>query len=124
MSNQLMLSERWMIGGTTLDSQAKKLHTWHSILKVDEDKQSLFIQRVLMLHEIASKRGGKSSSNRLSLNDWNLECDRCCLLGYILMSMETEVDEKGDKLFDDALLLSLGRRAVEGTLNCNTETDS
>ncbi|CAL1147634.1 unnamed protein product [Cladocopium goreaui] len=103
-----------MLGGTTRNADAKNLHTWHSILKVNDRKQVIFIQRVLLLHEIASKKGGRASTNRLSVSEWQLECDRCCLLTHILDEMSRTVDDHGQRLFPDDLLASLATRVVEG----------
>ena len=121
VSNALLLDERWMLGGTTRNPDAKNLHAWHTILKVNEGKQIMFIQRVFMLHEIASKKGGRASTNRLSLSDWQLECDRCCLLTHILQEMSKTVDDDGTRLFPDDLLTSLAKRVVEGTLCYKSE---
>ena len=110
-----------MLGGTTRNADAKNLHTWHSILKVNDRKQVIFIQRVLLLHEIASKKGGRASTNRLSVSEWQLECDRCCLLTHILDEMSRTVDDHGQRLFPDDLLASLAMRVVEGTLCYKSE---
>ena len=106
-----------MLGGATRDPNAKNLHTWHNILKVDQGKQKLFMQRVLLLHEIASKKGGRASSVRLTVSEWNVECDRCCLVSHILEEMEKEVDSNGVRVFPDSLLIQLAERAIEGTLS-------
>lgn len=117
VNNVLLLNERWMLGGATTNPSAKNLHAWHPMLQVDKDKQLVFIQRVLLLHEIASKKGGRGI--RLSLNGWNLECDRCCLMLHILDAMSHETDELGNKLFEDDLLSKLVTRVIEGPLGAN-----
>ena len=94
----------------------KSCHLWNDILKVNADKQFLFIKRIMLLHEVASKRGGKSSSVRLSLADWNVECDRCCFIGYVLESMESALNQDGEPLFPPTVLQAVLQRAIEGIL--------
>ena len=79
-------------------------------------KQELFIHRVLFLHEVATRRAGKASSVRLSLQEWHAECDIMCLLGYVLSEMKRCVDGNGDRLFSNDVLDDICKRAVEGTL--------
>ena len=89
---------------------------WSGILTVDEMKQQLFIHRVLFLHAVATRRAGKASSVRLSLQEWQAECDKMCLLGYILSDMKRCVDGNGDRLFSEDVLDAVCKRAVEGIL--------
>ena len=84
---------------------------------MNSNKQVLFISRVLLLHEIATKRGGKSSAVRLSLGDWQSECDRCCFIGYVLECMEAARNDDGDLLFPGDIFTSMFQRAVEGFIS-------
>ena len=105
-----------MLGGISQDPAAKNLHNWHQVLKVDRKKQVLFMHRVLLLH-IASKKGGpgRASSNRLSLENWVLECDRACLVGHILQDLASACDPMGAAAVTEETIDSIALRAVEGT---------
>ena len=112
-----------MLNGATKNPDAKNLHVWHDILRVNEKKQVMFIARVMLLHEVSMKRGGRAAMHRLTLADWMLECDRMCLITHIFEMMEKEVsDETGLRVFDDDLLESLAKRSIEGTLGGNQTT--
>ena len=105
-----------MLNGCSKNSGVKSCHLWSDILKMNSDRQLLFIQRVLLLHEVASNRGAKSSNARLSLADWNAECDRCCVLGYILETMQAARNDEGNALFPEKLFAAVFQRTLEGTL--------
>ena len=74
------------------------------------------MSRILFMHERAIKRGGRACSPRLSLQDWNAECNRVALCGHIYDVMEAATDENGDALFTEAARVSVLNRAVEGCL--------
>lgn len=117
-TNQLLLDGRWMLNSTSRDPNAKAIHLWaENILKMTPNKQCLFINRVLLLHEVASKRGGKSSNSRLSLGDWYQECDRACILGYVIDAMTQKTDSMGELMFDRDVIDSILQRAIEGTFD-------
>lgn len=116
-SNQLLLDGRWMLGGSSRDPSIKSMHLWSSILTMDDAKQNIFIQRVLMLHEIALKQGGRASIPRLALSDWNTLADQFCFLGHCLKHMWEKTDSSGNRMFNDALITSICKRCVEGTLD-------
>lgn len=103
-----------MLEGCSKEPNVKSSHLWADILKVNPNKQFLFIKRIMLLHDVATKRGGKSSTVRLSQADWNTECDRCCFIGYVLESMESALDQDGNPLFLGSVLESVFQRAVEG----------
>lgn len=76
----------------------------------------MFVHRVLFLHSIAIRRGGKAATARLSLQEWNAECDRMCFAMYVLQVMEKIKDDMGNPLFSKDILDKVGLRAVEGSL--------
>ena len=84
-------------------------------MTVDSEKQKLFMHRVLFLHEVATRRGGKSSNLRLSLQEWNNECDIMCFLAHVLLVMKTCVDDMGNRLFSAEVIDKTAERAVEGS---------
>ena len=81
------------------------------------DKQELFIRRVLFLHQVATRRAGKASSARLTLQDWNTEADTMCLLGHVLVDMKSCLDDDGRRVFDDDVMVKVVNRALEGTIH-------
>ncbi|CAE7208972.1 unnamed protein product [Symbiodinium sp. CCMP2592] len=61
---------------------------WHEILKINNVKQELFMDRVLLLHRVAlKKRAGKASNVRLSLAKWDAETNIMAALGHVLQEM-------------------------------------
>ena len=117
-TTQLLLDGRWMLNSTSRDPNAKASHLWaEKILKMTPNKQCLFVNRVLLLHEVASKRGGKSSNSRLSLAEWQQECDRACILGYIIDAMGQKTDSMGELMFAKDVIESVLQRAIEGTFD-------
>ena len=105
-----------MLGGCSKDAGVKNSHLWTSILKVNENKQVLFIERVMLLHSIAAKKGGRSSNARLSLAEWQSECDRCCVIASVLETMQASVNNDGDRMFSSSIIENVFQRAVEGIL--------
>ena len=79
------------------------------------------MNRILLLHEVALKRGGKATTARLSLADWISECDRCCVLGYILEAMEKATNQDQDRLFEESVWDNVMNRAIEGLLGLNNQ---
>ena len=120
-SHNILLNGRWLLGGTPKDAKARQSHAWSTLLTVSEQKQELFVERILFIHELAVRRGAKSMATlRLSLSDWDLECDRFCVLGAALGHMEAALDDKGERLFSNDLIDALCRRAIEGILGSFT----
>ena len=109
-SRDTLLESRWLLQGAGKANSA----TWNSILTMDEGKQVLFMCRILLLHELTSKRAGKSCSVRLSQQDWNEEADRMCLVGHIITAMLDATQPSGDPTFDRKVVDTVARRAVEG----------
>jgi hypothetical protein len=81
---------------------------------MNENKQVLFIERVMLLHNVASKKGGRASLARLSLAEWQVECDRCCVIACVLETMQASVDDDGNRMFTSSVIENLFQRAVEG----------
>lgn len=104
------METRWLIGGS---SRTISEH-WDGILRMVPMKQELFMKRILFLHSIAVKRGGKYSSARLGLKEWLVEADRICLLGYILQEMQGMCDLDGSKTFEPDLLGKIVQQIIEG----------
>lgn len=105
-----------MLKGMSKDPSVKNSHLWTTIMTMNRLKQQLFMGRVLMLHEIATKQGGRATVPRLSLNDWIALADMCCVLGHILECMDRKLDGFGNRMFKEDLLQSIVKRAIEGTL--------
>lgn len=83
---------------------------------MDDGKQSLFLSRILFLHDRASSRGGKASSARLAPVEWNNEVERMSLAYYIIEQMKIAVTHEGDQLFDPDALAKARKRAINGRL--------
>lgn len=115
LTNQLLLDGRWMPNGATRNTTAKSMHLWSTILTMTERKQLFFVHRFLLLHEIAQKQV-RASHARLTLQQWNDECDKCCLVAHIIEYMEAKTDSNGQRMFDDDVINKLLDRAIEGTL--------
>ncbi|CAK8990644.1 unnamed protein product [Durusdinium trenchii] len=111
-----------MIGGCSGDSTVKSMHLWTDILTMNQDKQECFISRILMLHEIATKQGGRAKVPRLSLNEWNSVADQFCFLGHCLNYMAMKMDSHGNRMFNDALLTGILKRVVEGDYLSDADT--
>lgn len=79
-------------------------------------KQELFVERVLFLHSLAVRRGGRYGNLKLTLNDWNAEADRMAFVGYVLEKMTESCDSNGDPLFKADVLQRVRVRALEGYL--------
>lgn len=84
------------------------------MLKTDATKQVTFLKRVMFLHQLASKRGGKSASVRLSADEWVTECDRMCLLCHVWVEMASLTGDDGFRVFDGDELRTLNDRIMEG----------
>ena len=110
------MDDRWLLGGTSKDQRVKSSHEWSNILKIDPDKQALFLERVLYLHDLASRRGGRSASLRLGPAEWATEVDRMALAAHIMNLMRSCRDPDGDLLFCPADLRKFLDRVVEGLL--------
>ena len=80
-------------------------------------KQELFVKRILFLHDVATRRAGKACSVRLPLAEWLTECDRMCFVSHVLSAMAHLKDAHGNYVFDNPIIESLLKRAVEGNLD-------
>lgn len=122
LSNVVLLDPPWLLGGESKEASGRGCHLWSEILRVTESKQQLFIERALMVHEVAVRRAGKSLSNvRLQLAEWNAEVDRMCCVAYILEEMSRLHDEDGELLFQKDTLESIRNRALEGYLGSKSK---
>ena len=115
-TNTNLLDGRWLIGEMPKDARVRESHLWTAILTIDESKQLLFLHRVLALHDIARRRGGKSANSRLTSQEWPTELDRMAIAGHALDQMEKMTNTEGDKIFDASDLRSVHCRVLEGCL--------
>ena len=106
-----LTDHRWLLGGVPRVSHS----SWHTILSMNTEKQLLFMRRIMLLHNLGSKRAGKAASVKLNLSDWNAECDRMCLLGHLLQAMHDTTADDGRPLFDAPLLATLVKRCLDGS---------
>ena len=98
---------RWLVGGIAKATNG----LWYEILLMTPTKQCPFLQRLFFLHDIQVRRGGRASLTRLaSEQQWSLEIDRMCLLGFIYERMEAA--HESDFLPDVLAKIRLGM--VEG----------
>lgn len=117
LNNNLLLETRWLLGGESKDPAARGSHLWHDILKVDEAKQYMFIQRIIFLHQVASRRAGRASTVKLSVSEWCTECDSMCVFTHTLQEMHRACDDSGNRLFSEDLLGNIKNRGLEGYLH-------
>lgn len=103
-----------MLGGESKDPRVQNSHLWHQILKMDADKQLVFVHRVLHLHDVALRRGGKAANPRLAPSEWSQETDRCCFLGHCLCMMQKESKPDGTPKFSEEIMDKAFNRAIEG----------
>ena len=107
------MSERWLLGSTSATSEG----VWRSILEMKAVSQTLFLERVLFLHRIASARSSSSTTVlRLSLPQWEKEADLSCLGSYVLEAMyeEKDVEKANTSVFDDSCMKMVTTRFIEG----------
>jgi uncharacterized protein (DUF924 family) len=81
---------------------------------MDEKKQDLFMQRVLFLHNRASRRGGRAASSRLTASEWNNEAERMCTACFIFEQMAMAVSHTGEKMFAGDVLQKVIKRCIDG----------
>lgn len=112
-SVQTLTSTRWLLEGCA-DGVNNPL--WHTILTMDEKKQDLFMQRVLFLHNRASRRGGRAASSRLTASEWNNEAERMCTACFIFEQMAMAVSHTGEKMFAGDVLQKVIKRCIDGCL--------
>lgn len=115
-TNQLLLDIRWLVGGMSRDPNSKKSHIWTELLRVTPEKQCVFVQRVLFLHDLASRRGARSASSRLNIQEWGIECERMIFLSSMVLHMSVVTDDHGGRIFSDEVVRSIVLRCVEGWL--------
>ena len=97
-----------------MDNKIRGSHTWSKILEINAFKQALFMERVLWLHDLASRRSKGRASVRLGSQEWQEEADRMALAGHILEALATMIHDDGAKLFSDEVMEKIRTRIVEG----------
>ncbi|CAK9003468.1 unnamed protein product [Durusdinium trenchii] len=103
------------------DPNSKKSHIWTELLRVTPEKQCVFVQRVLFLHDLASRRGARSASSRLNIQEWGIECERMIFLSSMVLHMSVVTDDHGGRIFSDEVVRSIVLRCVEGDYNSEAE---
>eukprot|EP00435_Cladocopium_sp_Y103_P057869 s1201_g20.t1 len=115
---QVQVHNRKQVGVSenVFDVLQQHLHCvkFEDMLTVTDSKQFLFVQRVMQLHTVAARRAGKAASVRLTVQEWDAECDKMCLLGHILETMKKMTDGMGERVFSDEMMLKLAERCIEG----------
>lgn len=86
------------------------------LLTTNDLKQHLFMQRVFFVFDITKRKAGKAQILRMSPETWDQECDRACLMGAILQSMESFRDPSNTLCFPEKVLKDIMNRFVEGSL--------
>ena len=105
-----LTSNRWLLGQSCVGADAH----WHDILLVDPQKQMLFMERILFLHERAYKRSSRAVVPRLALTDWCAEADKMCLAAHVIREMCRTLDQHGNRLFDTDVLKKVTKRTLDG----------
>ena len=87
-------------------------------MKVTPTKQVGFIERILYMHGLATRRGAKASVSRLSLQEWQAEVNRSMLMLHVWEQMQGACDGQGGRLFSDDLMKKLRRNIIDGRPGC------
>lgn len=109
------MDHRWLMGAVCKDVAGS--HIWTKVMTVTATKQFWFLKRIMFVHSLAIRRGAKGYGARLSLTDWQTECQRMMLLMYVWEEMESATNSTGDRLFECDLLEKLKKNIIEGSLN-------
>ena len=96
------------LGGATYGTTSSKLM---------KPNQYMFIQRIIFLHQVASRRAGRASTVKLSVSEWCTECDSMCVFTHTLQEMHRACDDSGNRLFSEDLLGNIKNRGLEGYLH-------
>ncbi|CAK9101499.1 unnamed protein product [Durusdinium trenchii] len=110
-SAQTLTSTRWLLDGC---AEGIDNPIWHNILKVDAMKQELFMNRIIFLHNRASKRSGKAASCHLAISEWCSEVERMCLAHFIHEQMGMAVNSDGAPLFEESAKSKVLKRTIDG----------
>lgn len=92
------------------------------MLEMTEAGQNIFLQRVLFIFDVTKRSAGKAQVLRLSLQQWQTECDVCCVAAYVLEEMRRFRDPENTMVFPAETLAIVINRLIEGWLALHPET--
>ena len=111
-SREMLLNDRWLLKGCPGDAQ----DMWADILEMTEQKQILFMKRVLFVHSVTKKKAGRAQILRLAPAQWQLEADIACLTGSIMGKMKDYRDPANNICFTEETMIKVTNLYVEGFL--------
>lgn len=74
------------------------------------------MNRIIFLHNRASKRSGKAASCHLAISEWCSEVERMCLAHFIHEQMGMAVNSDGAPLFEESAKSKVLKRTIDGPL--------
>lgn len=86
------------------------------MLTMNEGKQHIFMQRVLFIFEVTKQKAGKAQVLRMPVSQWALECDICCMAGYVLEQMQHRKNSDNLIVFPEETIKLVMNRLIEGCL--------
>ena len=110
-----LLGERWLLGSSANGAEG----IWADIARMNNDKQELFIKRILFQHRLAIQRSTSNSQQvRLAPAQWDKEIEIACLGAYIITTMKSHRDpEKNNaQVFSGEVMKQCTTRFIEGYL--------
>ncbi|CAK9002335.1 unnamed protein product [Durusdinium trenchii] len=81
---------------------------------MNEGKQHIFMQRVLFIFEVTKQKAGKAQVLRMPVSQWALECDICCMAGYVLEQMQHRKNSDNLIVFPEETIKLVMNRLIEG----------
>lgn len=85
-------------------------------MEMNATSQYIFIQRVLFVFHVNKRNAGKAQTLRLSLAQWLLEADLCCLGAWLMEKMRSERDDANGTVFPTTVLDTVMKNFLEGHL--------
>ena len=92
---------------------------WHDVLKMTEEKQKIFMDRIMFLFEVTKAKAGKAQVLRLSLQQWLHEAELACLAGHCIMEMSTARNADNLLMFNTEKVNMVRKQIIEGSLALN-----
>ena len=109
-SRDTLLQPRWFLSDKPKGTEG----IWSDILKMNDGKQHIFIQRVLFVFEVDKRSAGKAQSLRMSKGDWAAECEAACLAGFVVEEMQKFRDPENAVVFEPTTITAAVVRFIEG----------
>lgn len=109
-SKENLLNGRWLLDGLPANAEG----VWHDILKMNDFKQFIFIQRILFMFEITKRKAGKAQILRVSHDVWEFECNMCCCAAETLSAMRVARNDDNIILFEDEKIRTVMNNLIEG----------